>query len=413
MDRMGMPKLVAVLATSVLVAAGVGPVPYALAGDREAGLRLDGVHLEGGLVSPLHSDDAAIVGAGAHLGTVLAPWLDFTAGVRRWSSDLDRSRYALDGSGRIRDFMVYAGLEYGLPTAVKGARPYAAAGLAAHFLGAEIPESPQLQDSIDGLRNGAWVGFGLMTVREGLGLRLQMRRDFVEQADAWSATVGVGWWPRVHAEARDELPEGEWLVAPVAPQVSVAAAPEIAAEPSPAADPEPAKAPVTEPAPVPEPEPAVEPTPAPAPSAADDAFRQDLARAAATAGDPKAIRRDVDQLVLSLGGTLVFATGSESLDIAGREMLRRVAAILLRYPQVSTAVEGHTDDVGDAERNRQLSLRRAQAVRDELAGLGVPASRLTLEGFGESRPIGDNATRDGRAQNRRVDLRFDIGMSAR
>ena len=125
------------------------------------------------------------------------------------------------------------------------------------------------------------------------------------------------------------------------------------------------------------------------------------------------MRREVHQLVLSLGGTLVFATGSESLDIAGREMLRRVAAILLRYPQVSTAVEGHTDNVGDAERNRQLSLRRAQAVRDELAGLGVPATRLTLEGFGESRPIGDNSTRDGRAQNRRVDLRFDIGMSAR
>ena len=65
-------------------------------------------------------------------------------------------------------------------------------------------------------------------------------------------------------------------------------------------------------------------------------------------------------------------------------------------------VEGHTDSQGDDAYNLELSQRRAQAVVDYLVGKGVDRARLQAKGFGEARPLADNRTRDGRAENRRV-----------
>ena len=67
-------------------------------------------------------------------------------------------------------------------------------------------------------------------------------------------------------------------------------------------------------------------------------------------------------------------------------------------------IEGHTDNVGTTALNASLSLRRAAAVAAWLAAHGVAGTRLTHEGYGESRPVGDNTTEDGRAKNRRVEL---------
>jgi OmpA-OmpF porin, OOP family len=67
-------------------------------------------------------------------------------------------------------------------------------------------------------------------------------------------------------------------------------------------------------------------------------------------------------------------------------------------------VEGHTDNVGTAEYNLDLSLRRATAVRDFLVSQGVAAERLTVEGLGFARPVAENDTEAGRQKNRRVDL---------
>ncbi|HVN83988.1 MAG TPA: OmpA family protein [Candidatus Binatia bacterium] len=72
---------------------------------------------------------------------------------------------------------------------------------------------------------------------------------------------------------------------------------------------------------------------------------------------------------------------------------------------ITIAVEGHTDSMGSDEYNQGLSERRANAVRDYLAGHGIDKSRMTTEGFGESRPVATNDTDEGRAQNRRVELR--------
>jgi outer membrane protein OmpA-like peptidoglycan-associated protein len=67
-------------------------------------------------------------------------------------------------------------------------------------------------------------------------------------------------------------------------------------------------------------------------------------------------------------------------------------------------VEGHTDDTGSVTANTELSLRRAIAVRDYLIAQGVAASRIDVAGLGPSRPAADNATADGRARNRRVEI---------
>ncbi len=87
------------------------------------------------------------------------------------------------------------------------------------------------------------------------------------------------------------------------------------------------------------------------------------------------------------------------------QILDRVAASLLIHPDVNIEVGGHCDSDGSDAYNLKLSDRRAKAVRDYLIEKGVPATRLTSRGYGESAPIEDNATADGRAANRRVELK--------
>jgi outer membrane protein OmpA-like peptidoglycan-associated protein len=83
-------------------------------------------------------------------------------------------------------------------------------------------------------------------------------------------------------------------------------------------------------------------------------------------------------------------------------LLDNVAAVLQAHDQLNIQVEGHTDSQGDDAYNKQLSQRRAEAVVSYLVKKGIAATRLTALGFGEDRPIADNHTKAGRAQNRRV-----------
>ncbi|HUI28502.1 MAG TPA: OmpA family protein [Candidatus Kryptonia bacterium] len=86
-------------------------------------------------------------------------------------------------------------------------------------------------------------------------------------------------------------------------------------------------------------------------------------------------------------------------------VLDEAASTLKEATTISIAVEGHTDSRGSDEYNQGLSERRANAVRDYLADHGIDKSRMTAAGFGESRPVASNDTDEGRAQNRRVELR--------
>jgi OOP family OmpA-OmpF porin len=85
-------------------------------------------------------------------------------------------------------------------------------------------------------------------------------------------------------------------------------------------------------------------------------------------------------------------------------ILDEAASLLNEEPGVRVEVGGHTDATGTDEYNQGLSERRARSVVDYLVGKGVSAGRLDSAGYGESKPVADNATRDGRAQNRRVEL---------
>ncbi len=96
-----------------------------------------------------------------------------------------------------------------------------------------------------------------------------------------------------------------------------------------------------------------------------------------------------------------FQTGSASIDTGSDDLLDRLADVARSCPGRLT-VQGHTDSQGDADANQALSLARATAVRDALAGRGVEADRITSTGFGESQPIADNGTSAGRAKNRRI-----------
>lgn len=97
-----------------------------------------------------------------------------------------------------------------------------------------------------------------------------------------------------------------------------------------------------------------------------------------------------------------FANNSEEI-VSGAEQIAQVAKFMKEYPLANTVIEGHTDSVGSASYNQNLSQRRAQAVVAELtATYGVDASRLSAVGYGEVQPIASNDTAEGRAENRRV-----------
>lgn len=88
-----------------------------------------------------------------------------------------------------------------------------------------------------------------------------------------------------------------------------------------------------------------------------------------------------------------------------RPVLDEAAAVLRQEGRISIVTAGHTDSRGSEEYNQKLSLRRAGAVKDFLVKGGVDAARIGVEGYGESNPVASNDTDDGRAQNRRVELR--------
>jgi outer membrane protein OmpA-like peptidoglycan-associated protein/osmotically-inducible protein OsmY len=117
--------------------------------------------------------------------------------------------------------------------------------------------------------------------------------------------------------------------------------------------------------------------------------------------------RDLLQLVLQ-SGRIEFDGGKAELSEESLGLLDRVAAVLDRCPDAPVEIGAHTDSEGSASMNNDLSQSRADAVVEYLVGAGIRRERLTAEGFGESKPIADNSTAAGRAQNRRIE--FVVGL---
>jgi len=103
--------------------------------------------------------------------------------------------------------------------------------------------------------------------------------------------------------------------------------------------------------------------------------------------------------------SILFNTNSNVIRDVSKVKLDEIASIMMRYPGTSFVVEGHTDSVGDAGYNQSLSAKRAQAVVNYLKTKSV-TNNLSSVGYGETRPIADNGTSSGRAQNRRVVVRL-------
>ena len=101
---------------------------------------------------------------------------------------------------------------------------------------------------------------------------------------------------------------------------------------------------------------------------------------------------------------LNFDTNKATLKAGSDVKLANVAAIMKAFPAVSIKVGGYTDNVGKPESNKGLSDARAKTVMAELVKLGVAANRMTAEGYGQENPVADNATEEGRAKNRRIDI---------
>jgi len=209
-------------------------------------------------------------------------------------------------------------------------------------------------------------------------------------AQAQTVPANYGYW----VDSSNRIVKNTWgecwrVNANWKPELAVAEC-DPALVPKPVAVPAPVAAPA--PAPVAAPAPVVAPTPAPAPA---PVFRTSITE--------KAVRLE--------GAN--FATGSSRLLAGASAKLNEVVQAAREYPEMDLTVSGHTDSSGNASLNQALSRDRAAAVKTYLVGQGVAAERIRTEGFGSQQPVADNRTAAGRAQNRRVEIRYTIREETR
>jgi len=122
------------------------------------------------------------------------------------------------------------------------------------------------------------------------------------------------------------------------------------------------------------------------------------------ASDGITIQNTGDRLIVSLPEDITFASDSYTVRPALQSDLNAVADNLLRYPDSSVQIIGHTDSDGDAAYNTTLSQQRASSVADVLQSRGVTYDRLQTTGRGEAQPVASNLTEEGKALNRRVEI---------
>jgi outer membrane protein OmpA-like peptidoglycan-associated protein len=119
------------------------------------------------------------------------------------------------------------------------------------------------------------------------------------------------------------------------------------------------------------------------------------------------VSREESAVVIRLV-SLTFETGSSAVSPAQRPLLEKVQQATTVFPRAQIVIEGHTDSYGSDETNMRLSQQRAEAVSKYLSDeLGVPAFRMSAVGYGETRPIANNETAQGRERNRRIDVRIE------
>ena len=124
-------------------------------------------------------------------------------------------------------------------------------------------------------------------------------------------------------------------------------------------------------------------------------------------GTGVSVTRSGDTIILNMPGNVTFATGSSDISADFYAVLDSVALVINEFEQTYVDVLGHTDNTGSAEFNQALSERRASSVASYLQSREVLPERIYTQGFGFSQPIADNATPEGRALNRRVEIHLN------
>jgi outer membrane protein OmpA-like peptidoglycan-associated protein len=133
-------------------------------------------------------------------------------------------------------------------------------------------------------------------------------------------------------------------------------------------------------------------------------LEKQLQNALASLKEIAAIKEEARGVVITMQGSVLFASGKSELLPIAKERLSQVGKSLKDQGSPKLRVEGHTDSIGSAEENRKLSLARAESVKSHLASDGYPAAKISTAGHGPDRPVADNGNAEGRANNRRVEI---------
>ena len=128
-----------------------------------------------------------------------------------------------------------------------------------------------------------------------------------------------------------------------------------------------------------------------------------IAGPASNEGCPE-VSKDIVNQINNAAKNIVFATGSYKILAKSYKSLDAVADLMKQDESLTIDIDGHTDDAGTDVNNQILSERRASSVKEYLASKGVAASRMASAGYGKGKPVGDNKTAAGRAQNRRIEI---------
>jgi outer membrane protein OmpA-like peptidoglycan-associated protein len=120
-----------------------------------------------------------------------------------------------------------------------------------------------------------------------------------------------------------------------------------------------------------------------------------------------AVKEEARGLVITLSGSVLFASNKSELLPSAQDRLNQVADALMATKERKLTVEGHTDSQGSSNYNLELSQRRADVVRSYIIARGYPSDLIEAHGIGKDRPVADNASAEGRANNRRVEIIVD------
>ncbi|MFN0158339.1 MAG: OmpA family protein [Bacteroidota bacterium] len=117
-----------------------------------------------------------------------------------------------------------------------------------------------------------------------------------------------------------------------------------------------------------------------------------------------AVKEEERGLVITLSGSVLFASNKSTLLPAAQDRLNQVTEALMATKERKLTVEGHTDSQGTSDYNQTLSQQRAEAVRSYIVSRGYPGDLILAQGIGEDRPVAENTNAEGRANNRRVEI---------